>query len=227
MRHLKKPLARQQVAFLAPLIPYFAMNLLYRSALLCICTTAVISCQNTEYEEDGIRAPTLPAPPRQIIVKYPYVARNGVSTHNDKPLPPSYEEFRNSSDYRLTFRTWTNNDLMQSSGKKRVVIDLANQRGQCLVNDQVAMDFPVCTGTSSHHTPTGSFRISEKDVHHYSNLYDCPMPYFMRLTNGGIGLHIGDVYRVPASHGCIRMTRDACIALFNALPSGTEVTIVP
>lgn len=167
-----------------------------------------------------------PAPlPRARMVRYRHVARNGVPPFREAALPANYDDFRRSDDYRLTFRTWKNEALLKGPGHKRVVIDLANQRGLCYVDEQVAMDFPVCTGTSTHDTPTGSFRISEKDVNHHSNLYHCAMPYFMRLSNDGIGLHVGDVYRVPASHGCIRTTRDACIALFNALPYGTEVTI--
>lgn len=186
-----------------------------------------VSCQTPEDEllYPASTQPKLPPPPAQITVRYPHVARNGVAPFPEAAPPASYEEFRRSQDYRLTFRTWKDEALLRSKGRKRVVIDLQSQRGLCLVDERVAMDFPVCTGTRSHLTPTGSFRISEKDVHHRSNLYDCPMPYFMRLTNEGVGLHVGDVYRVPASHGCIRMTREACITLFHALPSGTEVVI--
>ena len=194
--------------------------------LLLLLPGALLSCQ--QYDGPDIYTtsqPKLPPPPRQIITRYPHVARNGVSPFAEDIPPTDYTEFRNSQNYRFTFRTWKNDALLRSPGKKRVVIDLANQRGMCLVDEQVAMDFPVCTGTDSHLTPTGIFRISEKDVNHRSNLYNCAMPYFMRLTDGGIGLHIGDVYRTPASHGCIRITRDACIDLFHTLPSGTEVVI--
>ena len=52
-----------------------------------------------------------------------------------------------------------------------------------MVGNDVAMDFPVCLGTTSHRTPVGEFRITEKKVHHVSNLYGASMPYFMRLTN--------------------------------------------
>ena len=189
---------------------------------------ALISCQIDEQgfdDQDYPAQPKLPPPPSRLTVRYPHVARNGISPFPEEAPPAQHEDFRRSANYRLTFRTWKDEDLMRRNGKKLVIIDLANQRGMCLVDGRVAMDFPVCTGTRSHITPTGIFRISEKDINHRSNLYNCPMPYFMRLTNEGIGLHIGDVYRVPASHGCIRMTRDACIDLFNTLPRGTEVVI--
>lgn len=195
------------------------------------CVAALPSCQ--EYEErdfwmtDYRMTPRLAtAQPRQAVA-LPQVALNGVSPYAASDLPQQHESFRSRQDYRLTFHTWKNDALLRGPGRKRLVIDLSSQRGVCLVDEQVAMDFPVCTGTPSHRTPTGRFHISEKDANHWSNIYHCPMPYFMRLTSGGIGLHVGDVYRTPSSHGCIRTTRDACIALFEALPSGTEVTITP
>lgn len=202
-------------------IPRLLFSFLVGAAVLSSCQT--YQDEASFYE---VPPPALPPPPPRIV-RYPHVARNGVSTLSESPPPSCYDDFRRRRDYRLTFQTWVNHELLKSGGKKRVVIDLANQRGQCFVDEQIAMDFPVCTGTPTHLTPTGSFHISEKDVHHRSNLYHCAMPYFMRLTNEGIGLHVGDVYRMPASHGCIRITRDACIALFNALPHGTEVTITP
>ena len=117
-----------------------------------------------------------------------------------------------------------NEALIKSKGERRVHIHLATQRGELLVNGQVAMDFPVSTG-KQHSTPEGTYHILEKDLHHRSNLYHVAMPYFMRLTYDGIGLHIGDVYPFPVSHGCIRMTREACIPLYKTLPVGTEVII--
>ena len=30
------------------------------------------------------------------------------------------------------------------------------------------------------------------------------MPYLMRLTDSGIGMHVGPVFQTPQSHGCIQ-----------------------
>ena len=94
-------------------------------------------------------------------------------------------------DYTEVHDEWMNPDIMKKakSGNTRVVISRSAQRGQLMVGDEVAMDFPVCLGTSTHKTPLGHFNITEKKVHHVSNLYDASMPYFMRLTDGGIGMH--------------------------------------
>lgn len=131
-------------------------------------------------------------------------------------------------DYTEVHDEWMDPDIMKSATSRntRVVISRGSQRGQLMVGDQVAMDFPVCMGRASHKTPLGHFRITEKAVHHVSNLYDASMPYFMRLTDGGIGMHVGPVFRMPQSHGCIRMTRSSCVPLFRTVKVGTPVTIV-
>lgn len=121
-------------------------------------------------------------------------------------------------------RIWKDETLMRQAGARRVRIRLRSQRGELLVDGRVAMDFPVCTGRNDS-TPEGSFRILEKDRRHRSNLYHVSMPYFMRLTYDGIGLHVGDLYGAPVSHGCIRLPREACEALYNLLSVGCPVDI--
>lgn len=140
------------------------------------------------------------------------------------PLPAEHHLFRHMASYPRTHRTWKDEKLMKAGGEKHVHIHLATQRGELWVNGKVAMDFPVSTGKADS-TPSGTYHILEKEQHHRSNLYHVAMPYFMRLTYDGIGLHVGEVYRTPVSHGCIRMTREACIPLYRLVPVGTEVII--
>ena len=52
-----------------------------------------------------------------------------------------------------------------------------------------------------------------------------PMPYFMRITSGGIGLHAGYLPGYPASHGCIRMPEFMAENFFKSVTTGTPVTI--
>ncbi len=145
--------------------------------------------------------------------------------HQAACLPADHRSFTCMATYPRTFQVWKDEAGLQAEGPRHVEIDLARQRGIFVVNDEVVMDFPVCTGKKRKPTPTGKFRITQKNVHHHSNIYDVPMPYFMRLTNSGIGMHVGDVFRTPASHGCIRLTREACVPLFRNAPSGTKVLI--
>ncbi len=140
-------------------------------------------------------------------------------------LPRSYSGFAYLPSYPKTLSTWKDEALLQSPGPRRVVIDLTTQRGLFFVNGQIAMDFPVCTGTPDKPTPRGSFTITQKNKNHRSNLYHVPMPYFMRLTNDGIGLHVGKVNRKPSSHGCIRVPNAPCQLLFRQVSLGTPVDI--
>lgn len=136
-----------------------------------------------------------------------------------------------------------------------VEIALREQRGILLVDGAVAMDFPVATGKASHPTPKGSYKILEKKEKHASNLYGrivsgsgstlvsdadtrdhgvpaggrfvgAPMPYWMRMTTTGVGMHVGNVpgHRT-ASHGCIRLKKDTAMQLFSILDVGSPVKV--
>ena len=133
-------------------------------------------------------------------------------------------------------------------------ISLSEQRGLLLVNGAIAMDFPVATGKSTHPTPSGSYTIRAKEKDYHSNLYGkitditgavvvadadtrvnqvpeggkfegATMPYWMRLTDGGVGLHVGYVPGRPASHGCVRLKNDTAKTLFELTKIGTPVLI--
>ncbi len=135
-----------------------------------------------------------------------------------------------------------------------IEIARAEQRGIVLVNGAIAMDFPVATGKSSHPTPLGSFTILDMKKDYSSNLYGkiydatgnatesdadtrthtvpegsrfvgAQMPYWMRLTNTGVGMHVGYVPGRPASHGCIRLKRDDAREIFSLVRVGTPVLI--
>lgn len=142
-----------------------------------------------------------------------------------------------------------------SEGNTSVEIALREQRGLLLVDKAIAMDFPVATGRSTHPTPKGDYKILEKKKDYASNIYGrivsgdgstlvsdadtrdhavpagaqfvgAPMPFWMRMTTTGVGMHVGHVpgHR-PASHGCIRLRRETAAELFSLLPVGTSVTV--
>jgi hypothetical protein len=104
-------------------------------------------------------------------------------------------------------------------------------------------------------THPGSYSITEKIVDKHSNIYGwfedgagnvtdgdakagqrvpegmvyvpAPMPYWMRLTSYGVGMHGGLIPEPgkPASHGCIRMPKEFAPMLFDVVNVGTPVTI--
>jgi hypothetical protein len=113
----------------------------------------------------------------------------------------------------------------------------------------------VATGKEGHGTSTGTYRIMEKIEDKYSNKYGwiedefgnvvdgdakvgdrvpkgmryvpAPMPFWMRLTSYGIGMHGGLIPEPgkPASHGCIRMPKDFVPLVYDVVDVGTPVTI--
>jgi L,D-transpeptidase catalytic domain len=107
-----------------------------------------------------------------------------------------------------------------------IVVSLADQRLYAYHDQQLVAWSNVSTGRPGHETPTGDFTVSQKDVDHHSSLYDdASMPYFMRLTDGGVGLHAGFLPGYPASHGCVRLPIGMAHDLFQHVESGTPVEI--
>ena len=103
-------------------------------------------------------------------------------------------------------------------------------------------------------TPTGNFTVLEKDPNHTSNIFGAfcdnerrivragvslkidsapsgthfigaPMKWFMRLTDGGVGMHVGVLPGYPASHGCVRLPEDTARLMYASVRVGTPVTI--
>lgn len=137
-----------------------------------------------------------------------------------------------------------------------VLISISKQRAYLMTGDQVAADSPISSGKRGHTTPTGSFTILQKDKDHRSNLYGdykdskgrtvrggisahidsapsgtrfvgAPMKWFMRLTNGGVGMHVGILPGYPASHGCVRMPEPAAALFFSKVKVGTPAVVEP
>jgi hypothetical protein len=111
-------------------------------------------------------------------------------------------------------------------GPLQIVISIGTQRVTLFSNGVRVAQGPVSTGTASHPTPLGIFSILEKNRHHRSNLYsNAPMPYMQRLTWSGVALHEGVLPGYPASHGCIRLSRDFAAKLWPTTRLGARVIV--
>lgn len=140
-------------------------------------------------------------------------------------------------------------------GEVKIRISLSDQIAEFTRDGRTIGWCYVATGKEGHSTADGNYRITEKIVDKYSNRYGwiedefgnvvdgdaspgdpvpegavyvpAPMPYWMRLTSYGIGMHGGIIPEpgLPASHGCIRMPKDFVPTLFDAVKVGTPVTI--
>ena len=111
-------------------------------------------------------------------------------------------------------------------GPLQIVVSIDEQKVTLFSNGMRVAQGPVSTGVPGHPTPTGVFSIIEKDRHHRSNLYSAaPMPYMQRITWSGVALHEGVLPGYPASHGCIRMSRDFAQKLWPITKLGVRVIV--
>ena len=140
------------------------------------------------------------------------------------------------------------------TGSPRIRIRLNEQRAYFYKSDQLVGISILSTGREGYGTPSGSFKIQQKDRDHVSSRYGdyvdaqtgeivkkdvdrqkdpmprgakydgAKMPYFMRVS-GGVGMHEGFLPGYPASHGCIRMPEFMAAAFFRNVDVGTPVTI--
>lgn len=136
----------------------------------------------------------------------------------------------------------------------RVRVSLSKQRAYLLLGDEVVVDSPVSSGKRARPTPAGNFHVLEKDKGHHSSIYGnfcdssgrivrrgvslqidaapsgthfvgAEMTWFMRLTDDGVGMHVGFLPGYAASHGCIRMPSAAAEMFFKHVKIGTPVVV--
>lgn len=168
-----------------------------------------------------------------------------VAQAGDYPHP--YQQHRSMTDGSA----WWRPEVV--GGAPHIIIDLSEQRAYFYKGGQLAGISPVSTGVAGDRTPTGSFRVSEKNVYHRSNLYGhyvdragyvrmssvdvrrdrrppgtvfrgASMDFFMRI-NGAVSMHAGKVTGRPESHGCIRLPWHMAKIFYENAPMGTKVTV--
>jgi len=135
-----------------------------------------------------------------------------------------------------------------------VVVSLPKQRAYLMTGEQIVIESPISSGKRGHSSPTGHLQVLEKDPNHHSSIYGdfvdgsgrivragvsaridaapsgthfagAAMKWFMRLTEDGVGMHIGILPGYPASHGCIRMPPDAANLFYDHVKVGTPVDV--
>lgn len=114
--------------------------------------------------------------------------------------------------------------------EKHININLTKQMIYLYENKQLIIEERISSGKKGFETPTGKFKVLEKDKKHISNEYPKPdgggrMDYMLRLTDKGIAIHFGNVPNYPDSHGCIRLEYQTAEAMFGMTEVGTVVNI--
>jgi lipoprotein-anchoring transpeptidase ErfK/SrfK len=136
----------------------------------------------------------------------------------------------------------------------RIVVSIPKQRAYLMIGEKIVADGPISSGRRGHESPTGHKHVLEKDPNHYSSLYGdfvdgsgrvvragvsarsdsapsgthfagAPMKWFLRLTEDGVGMHVGILPGYPASHGCIRQSVDGAKLFYDHVKVGTPVDV--
>ncbi|GLW93184.1 L,D-transpeptidase [Actinokineospora globicatena] len=84
---------------------------------------------------------------------------------------------------------------------------------------------PITSGKPGYRTPKGSFKVTYKDIDHWSSAFNGPMPFSVFFTTTGVAFHEGSLSQL--SHGCIHLSRDAARTFFDNLAPGDVVEVVP
>jgi len=135
-----------------------------------------------------------------------------------------------------------------------IVVSIPKQRAYLMVTEEIVIDSPISSGKRGHASPTGHLQVLEKDPNHHSTLYGdfvdrsgrivragvsaridsapsgthfagAAMKWFLRLTEDGVGMHIGILPGYPASHGCIRESVDGAKLFYDHVKVGTPVDV--
>ncbi len=131
--------------------------------------------------------------------------------------------------------------LLGFGGYKKIVVDLTKQEAYAYEDGKLVYSGWISSGRKKFKTPTGRFRVLQKEKEHISNEWPkkvvmkngkkveevggAKMPYMLRLTWSGIALHEGYTPNYPASHGCIRVAKGFAKKLYNWATVGTRVIV--
>jgi hypothetical protein len=110
-------------------------------------------------------------------------------------------------------------------GLLHIMVSIEQQKVTLFANGAPVASSAISSGTPGHPTPLGVFSVIQKNRHHVSNLYGAQMPYMQRLTWSGTAMHQGPLPGYPASHGCIRLTKDFAQLLWKATKIGARVIV--
>jgi hypothetical protein len=105
-----------------------------------------------------------------------------------------------------------------AEAKVAITVDKDNQEMTVAVDGVEKYRWPVSSGDPAHETPGGTFQTFRMEEDHYSKEFDdAPMPNAIFFTKKGHAIHGTDsVNRLgtPASHGCVRLSRENAATLY-------------
>lgn len=222
------------------MIPPQSISIAMSAALLLVAAVLSPSCTTVPTQNGGSRLAFLNSPAARAAAE-----AQAAEAERMKNRSPSGHYLFVDDDVLATL----------SPSDTKIDINLSKQRAKILdTQGRIAIETQISTGTSNHRTPTGNFKILEKIVDKSSNRYGkwvnastgatitsdgdsykkpsgnakfvgTKMPYWMRVTWFGIGMHIGYVPDHAASHGCIRVPSHIQPTIYKYTRVGTPVHI--
>ena len=236
MASLVGPLTRFDERLLRPFLATLAVLVLQFGTLGCVhlpsfAEELLADAKGGDKEGRGQVQPAVETPPPPPVLPMEV----------QEPPPPKSKRWEWAGDKRQITHIW---------------VDTETQKARFYDGtEQVGWSY-VASGVKKFPTPTGKFAVLGKEKTKESNLYGkiydgagkvavsdakrgrnkippggrfagAKMPYFLRLTYDGVGLHAGPIPRPghPASHGCIRLPAPLAERLFTQVNLGTQVTI--
>jgi hypothetical protein len=128
----------------------------------------------------------------------------------------------------------------------QVKVSLSKQQVYVMEGDQPLLVAATCVGVPGKPTPTGTFHVTTKIAHKRSASYGFyakggtwvpakagagsgayvgyPMPYWVEFAPQ-YGFHLGCVWPVPHSHGCLRLHKNVAPKFYALVHEGTPVNI--
>jgi lipoprotein-anchoring transpeptidase ErfK/SrfK len=149
---------------------------------------------------------------------------------------------------QLTQRAVYDQPAYKAKDPSKVVVkvSLSKQMVYVMEGSRPLLVTACCVGDASHPTPKGDFHALSKQRNKRSGEYGfallrdtivpCsvsnahghyvgyPMPYWVEFTPG-YGFHLGWVWPVPKSHGCIRLHANDAGKFFELVKVGTPIRI--
>jgi lipoprotein-anchoring transpeptidase ErfK/SrfK len=154
-----------------------------------------------------------------------------IPTATPTPLPeptalPTADTYYTS----YTYHSWDIPDEITGGSTFWIEIDLTNQMLYAYRGNQLISGFLVSTGTSSHKTVTGTYKIYAKYPAYTMigpgyHLEDVPFTMFFYKGYAIHGTFWHSNFGTPMSHGCVNMATDEAAWVYDNAPVGTYVFV--
>jgi lipoprotein-anchoring transpeptidase ErfK/SrfK len=133
----------------------------------------------------------------------------------------------------ITPTAWGGDDAVN----KQIQVFIEEQVLIALENGEEIYNFDIVTGRDGKETTAGNYQISRKYEKYTSKTYGSEMPYTMFFTDDGKAIHGTQMATLRSylhaylaesvgSEGCVGLTDDNAMALFEWAPVGTPVIVI-